>query len=502
MANQCLNKRLFNYSRHSAIALTLAAALSGCVVGPNFEEPNTNINNDAIKPTPEFTQLQSDNAELAWNWWTILNDPILTELERKAQLGNLDLQLASSRIAQSRAALGIASADRLPSVSAGFDYKREGLSENGKFVALGAPSDPDNFWQLGFDASWELDLWGRNKRVEEGAVAMLQASLYAREAARVSLAGEVAKTYLLLRSAQTQLNITHENKTIAERVLKLAQSREKNGVSTRFETISAKAELATINAALPEQTQRRNVLMNALALLVGEKPRALNTLLAERIAAPVMPSEIPSAIPSEFVKRRPDILQAQANLHSAVAAIGAAEANFYPRITLTGSLGVEGYAQSDLSTWDSRVFSVGPNVYLPIFQGGRLKSQLKLTKEREKNAALTYRQTVLKAWHEVDNAVDGWAAQQNHHHKVEIAHDFNKQALRTVERAYQQGAADYLSVLTAQRNLLASQTKLNNSATNASIAVVNLYKSLGGGWNPDALPESALTPMSAKAEGE
>ena len=133
---------------------------------------------------------------------------------------------------------------------------------------------------------------------------------------------------------------------------------KKNGVSTRFETISAKAELATINAALPEQTQRRNVLMNALALLVGEKPRALNTLLAERIAAPVMPSEIPSAIPSEFVKRRPDILQAQANLHSAVAAIGAAEANFYPRITLTGSLGVEGYAQSDLSTWDSRVFSV------------------------------------------------------------------------------------------------------------------------------------------------
>ncbi|XQF93872.1 efflux transporter outer membrane subunit [Pseudoalteromonas espejiana] len=445
---------------------------------------------------------RAKQSELTWNWWSILNDPILTKLEQKAQLGNLDLQLASSRIGQSRAALGIASAERLPSVSAGFDYKREGLSENGKFVALGASSDPDNFWQLGFDASWELDLWGRNKRIEEGAVAMLQASVFAREAARVSLAGEVAKTYLLLRSVQTQLNITLENKTIAERVLKLAQSREQNGVSRRFETISAKAELATINAALPEQTQRRNVLMNALALLVGEKPRALNALLTERIAAPVMPSEIPAAIPSEFVKRRPDILQAQANLHSAVAAIGAAEANFYPRITLTGSVGVEGYAQSDLSTWDSRVFSVGPNVYLPIFQGGRLKSQLKLTKEREKNAALTYRQTVLKAWHEVDNAVDGWAAQQSHHHKVEIAHNFNKQALQTIERAYQQGVADYLSVLTAQRNLLVSQTKLNNSATNASIALVNLYKSLGGGWNPGALAKSAHEPMSVKAEGE
>ncbi|MEI8622334.1 efflux transporter outer membrane subunit [Pseudoalteromonas sp. B129b] len=481
MPVQRISKKLFNYSQHTAVVLVSVAVLSGCVVGPNFKEANTNINNAVIKPITNFPQEQlSHNRELAWNWWTILNDPILTELEQKAQLGNLDIQMASSRIAQSRATLGIASSDRLPSVSAGFDYKREGLSENGKFVALGAPSDADNFWQLGFDASWELDLWGRNKRIEEGAIALLQASLFEREAVRVSLSGEVAKTYLLLRNAQTQLEITHENKSIAERVLTLAQSRERNGVSTRFETISAQAELATINATLPDVTQRRNILMNALALLIGEQPRALNTLLAASIPAPHIPTGIPKVIPSEFVKRRPDILQAQASLHSAVAAIGAAQANFYPRISLTGSLGVEGYAQHDLSTWDSRVFSVGPNVYLPIFQGGRLKSQLKLTKEREKTAALNYRQTVLKAWHEVDNAVDGWAAQQNHHDKIAIAHDYNKQALKNVERAYQQGAADYLSVLTAQRNLLASQTNLNNSSTNASLAVVSLYKSLGG----------------------
>lgn len=503
MAILRFNKRLFNYSRHTAIALTSIAILSGCVVGPTFEEPNANINNAAVTPTADFGQgEQSNKAELVWNWWTILNDPILTELEQKAQLRNLDLQMASSRIAQSRAALGIASSERLPNVSAGFDYKREGLSENGKFVALGAPPDADNFWQLGFDASWELDLWGRNKRIEEGAIAMLQASLFEREAVRVSLAGEVAKTYLLLRSAQTQLEITHENKSIAERVLTLVQSRERNGVSTHFETISAQAELATINAGLPEVTQRRNALMNALALLIGEQPRALNALLAARIPQPHIPTGIPKVIPSEFVKRRPDILQAQANLHSAVAAIGAAQADFYPRITLTGTLGVEGYAQHDLSTWDSRVFSVGPNVYLPIFQGGRLKSQLKLTKEREKNAALNYRQTVLKAWHEVDNAVDGWAAQQNHHDKVEIAYNFNKQALHSVERAYQQGAADYLSVLTAQRHLLASQTNLNNSATNASLAVVSLYKSLGGGWNPDILPKKTSARNEIVAEGE
>jgi outer membrane protein TolC len=162
-----------------------------------------------------------------------------------------------------------------------------------------------------------------------------------------------------------------------------------------------------------------------------------------------------------------------------------ATADFYPRIGLKGRVGVEAFESGDLDSWDSRFFSVGPTVFIPIFQGGRLTRRLELNEARQKTAALAYRQTVLRAWHEVDNALDAWAAQQHQHAQLLIAHEQSAEALRVAERGYGEGAADYLSVLTAQRNVLATQTSLNASMTNAALTLVNLYKSLGGGWNPD-----------------
>jgi outer membrane protein TolC len=174
-------------------------------------------------------------------------------------------------------------------------------------------------------------------------------------------------------------------------------------------------------------------------------------------------------------------------LHAATAAIGVAKADFYPRIDLRGRIGVEAFDTGDLGSWDSRFFSVGPTVYLPIFQGGRLTQRLALSEAAQKTAALAYRQTVLRAWHEVDNALDAWAAQQQQHAELLVSYEQNRQALHIAERGYQNGAADYLTVLTAQRNVLASQTSLNDSATSVTLALVNLYKSLGGGWDPQAL---------------
>jgi len=463
-------------------------ALTGCVVGPDFVQPESELDAAQLAPRPEHG---SDTtllpAAVPSQWWQLFNDPLLTQLQSRAQAGNLDLQMAVERIDQSRAQLGITASQLLPSVGANASYAREALSEHGKFAALGAPTDPSNFWQLGFDASWEIDLWGRARRAREGAAASLEATVYDREAARVALCAEVARTYLQLRGTQAQLDIAQQNLAIAERTLGLAESRERNGVATRFETSSARAQLATIKAMLPELAQRRNAQMNALALLMGEPPRALDAQLRQAMPLPSLPTRVPVGVSSELAHRRPDILRAEAQLHAATAAIGVAKADFYPRLGLNGRIGVEAFDSGDLANWDARFFSVGPTVYLPIFQGGRLMQRLALNESRQKSAAQAYRQTVLRAWHEVDDALDAWAAQQRQHDELLVSYEQNKQALHAAERGYQQGAADYLSVLTAQLNVLASQTRLNASATNATLTVVNLYKSLGGGWDPEQI---------------
>jgi NodT family efflux transporter outer membrane factor (OMF) lipoprotein len=483
--------------RLRASATFCLVILSGCAVGPDFVRPQSGLHEAVLAPRADYALAeQPSSSAVPAQWWTLFNDPMLTDLQRRAQSANLDLQAASSRIEQSRAQLGITSSQLLPSVGAGAQYTREGLSEHGKLAALGAPTFPTDFWQFGFDASWEIDLWGRVRREREGAGAALEAAMYDREAARVGLSAEVARTYLELRGTQAELGIAEQNRMIAERALRLVESRERNGVATRFETSSARAQLATVNALVPELTQRRNAQMNALALLLGEPPRALDAQLRGAMPLPALPTNVPVGVSSELARRRPDILRAEAQLHAATAAIGVAKADFYPRISLRGRAGVEAFKFSDLGSWDSRFFSVGPTVFLPIFQGGRLTQRLALSEAQQKTAALAYRQTVLRAWHEVDNALDAWAAQQRRHTELLISYEQNKEALRVAARGYQEGAADYLSVLTAQRNLLASQLALNSSTTGATLTIVNLYKSLGGGWNPAGVE---LAPQPAGA---
>ncbi len=464
------------------------ATLTGCSVGPDFLRPDNALDGVKLQPRADYTSSYPISATaVPANWWALFNDSILAELEEKAFAANLDLQIVSSRVEQSRAQLGITASEQLPSLGLGASYARAALSEHGMFAAVGAPTTPSNFYQIGFDAGWELDLWGRARRAKEGAAASLEATIYEREAAKVSLSAEVARTYLQLRGTQAQLEIADQNKLIAEHALRLAESRERNGVATRFETASARAQLATINATVPELTQRRNLLMNALALLLGAEPRALDAQLRQAIPLPSLPEEVPVGVSSELARHRPDILRAEAQLHAATASIGVAKADFYPRIGLKGRIGVEAFEPGDLSSWDSRFFFVGPTIYLPIFQGGQLVQRLALNEARQKTAALVYRQTVLQAWHEVDNALDAWAAHQRQHAELLVSFEQNQQALQVAERGYREGASDYLSVLTAQRNLLASQTSLNTSATNATLTLVNLYKALGGGWGAEGI---------------
>jgi len=324
------------------MGLLCAAALAGCALGPDFVKPESGLDDTVPASRPDYSGAAPvSGASVPDSWWLLFRDPVLAELQRRAQADNPGLQMAAERIEQSRAQLNIANAQLLPSIGAGASYTRERLSEHGKFAALGAPAGPSDFWQLGFDASWEIDLWGRARREREGAAAVLKATVYEREAVQLSLSAEVARAYLQLRGTQAQLDIALQNKQVAERTLALADNRERNGVATRFETSSARAQLATVKALVPELTQRRNTLLNALALLLGARPHALDAQLRGAMPLPSLPDSVPVGLSSELARRRPDILRAEAQLHAATAAIGVAKADFYPRVGLRGRLGVE-----------------------------------------------------------------------------------------------------------------------------------------------------------------
>jgi NodT family efflux transporter outer membrane factor (OMF) lipoprotein len=392
--------------RTFAAAAAAVVFVGGCAVGPAFQAPPDALQHAVLAPRQTGAgalDLQADPVPAAW--WTLFNDEKLSALESRVAGASLDLQAAASRVRQSRALLGVASAQSLPGVGASTGYSRAANSANGPLAALGAPSTPYDLWQTGFEANWEIDLWGQAASNREAASANVQASIFDQESIRVFVSAEVARNYLLLRGVQANLEILRQNRDIGVHALRLATSRQANGVATRFETSAARAQLATVDALAFETGNRRDRLMNALALLLGEPPRQLDGELGTAMPAPLMPQRLPVGVPSELSRRRPDIQRAEAQLRSATAAIGAAKADFYPRISLKGSLGLLAFDGQDLGNWSSRQFSVGPTIYLPIFQGGRLQSTLALTEARQQSAAIAYQQTVLQAWHEVDNAL-------------------------------------------------------------------------------------------------
>lgn len=472
---------------------TLAVmALSSCMVGLDFKKPNSAVATATFALSSQNQGVASKivNEKLILRWWTLFNDPVLNRLQERALASNFDLKIAATRVVQSRAQLGVTAGMGLPKAGLSSYYTREALSENGPLAQLGAKNTAHDLWQSGFDMSWELDFWGYAARTKEVARASLQVTEFQRLGAEVSIAAEVARNYVLLRRVQTQIGITEKAIVSYQQMQKLTQSRKRHGVANQYDTASAGAELALVQAQLPQLKQQADQLMNALALLIGETPRALEAELSPVQALPFLPPQVPVGLPSELANRRPDILQAEANLHAATAAIGAATADFYPRIKLIGSVGVQALQSGDWGNWSSRQFNIGPTVYLPIFEGGRLKSTLALTKAKEQEAAIMYQQTVLRAWHEVDDAFNAYALEQQREKQLQEAVQQSKKAYMMAQRRYQAGATNYLNVLIAQNTLLSSQTQLNNSHADTANTMIALYKALGGGW-VEILPDGS-----------
>lgn len=496
-------------------AATSLLLLGGCTVGPNFEPPHWANPVSWFSGRPKEAAVPSEPvaAPIDVSWWGIFDDPKLTGLERQVAADNLDVQTAGFRIAESRAQLGITGANQYPFFNANGSYERQKPSNvgvfslpssgpsgatngtatatqaNGQFGntagAIRTPNvNPFDIYQYGFDATWEPDLWGQVRRSIESSQASLQASNDARRAALLSALAEVARDYIDLRGTQEQLRIARENVTTAQQGLNLTQERAAAGVATDLDVAQASAQVSTTAAQIPALQQHEQEDINALSFLLGKPPRALEAELATPEPIPPVPKDVPVGFPSELARRRPDVREAEAQLHAATAQVGVAVAAFYPQVTLSASFGFQSLQFGSLWKWDARQYSAGPGFTLPIFQGGQLRYTVELRKAQEQEAAVNYTKTVLQAWHDVDNALTAYEREQQRRAQLIQAVAENRRALSLAQSRYQQGVADFLSVLTAEQSLLSTQQQLAISTTTVSTNLVALYKALGGGWEP------------------
>ena len=505
----CMNEKT---KRRLGFVAGLAAAsvVAGCTVGPDFKRPDSASPGswfagpkEAVRQPPSLPVAEPVDP----NWWTLFNDPVLTGLERRVAAENLDVKVAGVRLAESRAQLGVARAGLFPTLGANTSYTRQQPSNNGLFAVVpsaagatgasgasgtstggvrGKGLQPFDLWQGGFDASWEVDLWGGVRRTVESATASSEAATEAKRSVLLSSLAEVARDYIQLRGVQTQLQIARDNVRTARQSLNLTQQRAEGGVTTDLDVANASAQLRSTLAQIPTLEQQEAQLINALSL--GQPPNALRADLTTAKPVPPVPPRVPVGLPSELARRRPDIRQAEAQLHAATADIGVAQANFYPSLNLTGSFGLQSLQLNKVFDLTSKQYALGPGLTIPIFQGGQLRSTLQLREAQQQEAAVNFQKTVLQAWHDVDNALTAYQAEQNRRDELVQAVSDYEHALVLAQSRYQEGVADFLTVLVAESSLLGAQLQLADSTTTVSSNLVALYKALGGGWETD-MPE-------------
>ena len=483
--------------------------LAGCTVGPNYESPS------AFSPASWFRTTRTEKATgpvslpiadpVDVEWWTIFGDPELSTLMRRVAGANLDVRAADFRLAQARAQRGVTAAADLPTLNGNGSYTRELVSKQGVISLLsgsgGSPATQSNglggrqggipstaaipafdLFQAGFDASWELDLWGKVRRQVESASAAVEASQDARRNTLLTSLAELARDYVQLRGQQESERIVRNNLSLANQAVRLTDEQVRGGLATDLDLFNARAQLEATAANLPQLEAQELQSINAISLLLGEPPGAVAAELQTPKPVPPVPPTVPIGLPSELARRRPDIRQADAQLHAATADIGVAEANFYPSVTLSGSIALQALQFTNLFNANATTYGFGPGISIPIFEGGRLTRTLELRTAAQQEAALNYQRTVLGAFHDVDNALISYRADQLRRERLVAQATQSRRALQIATDRYRNGLSNFLEVLTAQRTLLGAEQDLANATTTVSTDLVTLYKALGGGW--------------------
>src|ERR1700722_10797431 len=484
----------------SAAGCILMIALAACKVGPDFTPPQPPVPDEyaGAKSAANDVRAPTPSSPPASFWWREFHDPALDRLEENATAGNLDLQAAFLRIVEAREQVQSAKAQGLPSLNASASYSREQLGLAGIIKSqhidegtrgtsattelLSSLETPVNLYQLGFDASWELDLFGKVRRSVEAADAHSAGAVESRNDLLVSLEAEVAQDYFQLRAGQLLRAIITDQIAAQRQILDLTQNRQQHGLAGEADVESARAQLLTLESQLPPYEQSIAASRHALAVLTGQVPEALDGDLGSSGDLPALPAALPLGLPSTLARRRPDIRASEAGLHAATAQIGVSVASLYPDISLTGTFGLRNLSPGYLFDWDSKFYTFGPTISIPIFHGGALVSNVRLSRALAAEAALNYRKTVLNALEEVEDGLTSLHQDAARTASLRDTVAADQRALDVDLDAYRHGLVTYITVLTVQIQLVQARQQLAQAFLAQNSDLVKLYKALGGGW--------------------
>lgn len=489
--------------------LSLAASLAACTVGPELKRPEVKApeswsaaGTQAFDPglASHVTPGPIDSRQ----WWLVFRDPVLDRLIARAAAENLDLQQTTLRIEQARAQREGVAGQRYPNVEGSGIAGRARMSENGIGKALAgssssgssgggaattqssAPPSTTDLFQAGFDATWELDLFGKVRRSIQAADADVRSAEAARADALVSLEAEIARDYISLRGSERQRDIALADLATASRLQALVASRNRSGLAPSSDVAAQDAQVDAARSQLPSLEQSIGQSTNRLALLLSLPPGGVTATLGTA-ALPALPPEVPVGIAGDLLRRRPDIRQREADLESATARIGVARASLFPSIRLGLTGGLQSIEASSLFDWSSRFLLGGTQLSIPIFEGGRLQAQVRVADLQTQQAVLAYRQTVLSAFHDVDNALVAYAAEQRRLVSLQQQLDQARRSTALADARYRSGLAAFIDVLDATRKEHDAELSLSQSAVTASTNLVALFKALGGGWDDTAV---------------
>lgn len=493
--------------------------LQACSVGPNYRRPDVKV----AAAYHELGQTATTNPPIA-AWWQTFHDPELNHLVAQVLRGNYDLKMATARIRQSRYQRNIAAADLFPEANASAGYLRARGSENivlplggsggessggssstkaikapVKAQEGGATSTPQSppltvlgegglpgvtsdVYQAGFDASWEIDVFGGKRRSVEAASATLAATTENRRDFIVSLLAEVARDYLELRSGQERLEIARTNFASQDTIAELTRSKRKAGLATELDVARAASQAETTEATIPPLEAAVRQMIHALSILTGQEPDQLSAELQAAAPWPVTPPDIPVGLPSQLLRRRPDIRASERQLAAANARIGVAQADLFPKFALVGNAGLDSSSPGTLFNWESRYFLISPTVSWRIFDAGRVLSNVKLQKSAKEETAYQYHSTILKALGEVEDALVAYASEQTRRRQLEESARNARLAVDLARQDYDHGLVDFLNVLEAEATALKAEDLLAQSKGAVCADLVAVYKALGGGW--------------------
>jgi NodT family efflux transporter outer membrane factor (OMF) lipoprotein len=458
-------------------AVTSALALSACTLGPNYRAPAPGTLQ--VPDTYYQRSAEGETADLS-QWWDQYNDPLLTRLIGEASAANLDLAVASSRLVQARESLVQARAGLVPTVGASGSVGR----------TVGDGNDRTSF-SVGADAAWEIDLFGRIRRGIEAANADAESVYYDREALRVAIAAELATNYIQARLTQERLALARDTLAIADDNLQIAQWRVQAGLASSLDSEQARAARAQVAATIPSLEQSFAGATYRIAVLTGRAPGTLTAELGEVRPVPRGPRDVAVGIPADTLRQRPDIRSAERALAAATARIGVAQAQLYPGLRLSGNIGTSAFSLGGL--FNAITGSILAGIDQTLFDGGRLRSQLRAQQAATEGALATYRQSVLTGLEDVENALAALNAARQRQVEFTTALDAANNSAILARIQYRSGLTSFDQLLDTERSLVSARDGLASSRGDEALALVQLYRALGGGWDPNAAPDIGTT---------